>query len=276
MESIPLIMDSIFSAYWAILPAKLTEIIAILQSKNNGIVLEMVEQNKQAEPQDRNYSVKDGIAEIVVEGTLAKRMNIIQALSGGTSYQAVQSQIKKAEADSDVGGIFYNIDSPGGNVDGMFSTADAIFNAKKPSLAFADGCMASAAFITGSGSDYIVAADRSVEIGSLGVLAVLFDESKKYEKEGIKPTVFSVGKYKASGNPYEPLSDKDAAHFQDKLNYMYTLSIDTVSRNRNVSAEELVGLGADVFVGQQGIDIGLVDEILTKEQSMARLKEMIN
>ena len=275
VESIPLIMDSVINTPWAILRSKLDEIMAVLQSKNNGLVLEMVEQNKQAEPQDRNYSVKDGIAEIVINGTLSKRMGLIQALSGGTSYQAIQNQIKKAESDFAVKGIFYNVDSPGGNVDGMFNTADIIFNATKPSLAFADGCMASAACIMGSGADYVVASDRSAEIGSLGVVAVHFDNSKRYEKEGIKPTVFSAGKYKASGNPHEPLSDKDITHFQDKLDYMYTLAVDTVARNRNISAKELTNLGADVFIGEQGINAGLVDEIMTKEKAIERLKEMI-
>lgn len=275
VKAIPLIMDSVINAAWAIHPAKLDEIMAVLQSKHNGIVLEMAEQSKQSESQDRNYSVKDGIAEIVINGTLSKRANIIQAISGGTSYQTIQNQIKKAESDPAVKGIFYNTDSPGGNVDGMFNTADMIFNTKKPSLAFADGLMASAAFIMGSGADYVVASDRSAEIGSLGVLAVMMDKSKKYEKEGIKPHVFSAGQYKAAGNPYQPMSDKDAAHIQEKLDYMYTIAIDAVARNRNVSAKHLVNLGADVFIGEQAVNAGLIDEILTKDQAIKRLKEMI-
>ena len=194
---IPLLMDSVINTPWSILPAKLDEIMSVLQSKNDGLILEMAEQSKQTEPQDSNYTVKDGIAEIVINGTLSKRMGLIQSLSGGTSYSNIQGQIKKAEADPAVKGIFYNYDSPGGNVDGLFTTADAVFNAKKPSLAFGNGLMASATYIMGSGADYVVASDRSTEVGSLGVIAIHFDKSKQYEKEGIKPTVFSAGKYKA-------------------------------------------------------------------------------
>ena len=278
VNKIPLIMDSVINIPWAILPSKLDEIMAVLQSKNEGILLEMVEQNKQVEPQDRNYSVEDGIAEITINGILSKRMNIIQALSGGTSYQGIQNQINKAESDPNVKGLFYDIDSPGGNVDGLFNATDAIFNTKKPSLSFANGLMASAAYIMGSGTDYVVAADRSVEIGSLGVIAVLFDESKKYEAAGIKPTVFAAGKYKKIGNKYEPLSDQDKKYIQGKLDYMYSLAVDTISRHRNMSVKEMIDhevVGGDVFIGEQAINIGLVDEILNKEQAIARLKEMI-
>jgi len=275
MNKIPYIMDSVTNIPWAILPAKLNEIMIVLQSKNSGIAIEMAEKNKQTEEQDENYYVKDGIAYISIEGTLSRRMGMMQALSGGTSYANIQNQIQKAESDPAVKGIFYEYHSPGGNVDGMFNAADVIFNAKKPSLSFANGLMASAAYIMGSGANYVVASDRSAQIGSLGVIGVHFDESKKYEKEGIKPTVFSAGKYKASGNPYEPLSKKDADQLQSQLDYMYSLAVDTVSRNRNVSADKIINLGADVFIGKQAVSAGFADEILTKSQAIDCLKEMI-
>ena len=279
--TIPLIMDRVISTPWAILRSSLDEIMAVLQSKNNKLVLEMAEKSKQAsgdEIQDSNYIVKDGIAEITIDGTLSKRMGLIQALSGGTSYANIQNQIKKAEDDSDVGGLFYNISSPGGNVEGMFTTADVIFNAKKPSLAFAEGLMASAAYIIGSGSDYVVASDRAAEIGSLGVIAVHFDESKKYEKEGIKPTVFSAGQYKKVGNKFEALSEPDKQYMQKTLDYMFTLMTDTISAHRNMDVKQMIDheiVGGDVFIGEQAINAGLADEILNRQSAVERLKEMI-
>lgn len=272
-------MDNVLNTCWAILPSKLSEIMSVLQSKNDGLILEMAEQNKKSEPHDMNYTVKDGIAEIVINGTLSKRMGLIQALSGGTSYANIQSQIKKAEDDPDVGGLFYNISSPGGNVEGMFTTADVVFNTKKPSLAFANGLMASAAYIIGSGADYVVASDRSAETGSLGVISVLFDESKKYETEGIRPTVFAAGQYKKIGNKFEPLSKPDKKYIQSKLDYMFSLMTDTVSTHRNIPVIDLIDnevVGGDVFIGEQGINAGLIDEILTKEQALQHLKNVVN
>lgn len=281
MDKIPLIIDGVLDIPWAILPSKLDEIMAVLQSKNSGLVFEMVEKNKQSSEsqKDINYHVNDdGIAEIIIDGTLSRRMGMIQALSGGTSYSDIQSQVKRAEDDPAIEGLFYDFNSPGGNVDGMFNTADIIFDAKKPSMAFANGLMASAAYIIGSGTNYIVASDRSTEIGSLGVIAVHFDESKKYEKEGVKPTVFSAGKYKKIGNPYESLTKKDSAFIQAKLDYMFTLMTDTVSTHRNISAKNMIEhevVGGDIFIGEQGINAGLCDEILSRSQAIEKLREMI-
>ena len=276
---IPLLMDSILNTPLAILPSKLSEILAILQAKNDGLVLEMVEQSKQAESQDMNYSVKDGIAQIVIQGTLSKRMNLIAAISGGTSYSNIQSQVKRAEDDSDVEGIFYQYDTPGGHVDGLFTTADIIFKGQKPSLTFVDGLCASAGYVLASASGLIVIADRSTETGSLGTVAVHLDQSGKFKKEGVQPTVFASGRYKKIGNPYESLTDSDKKHMQKSLDYMFSLMTDTVSTHRNIPVIDLIDnevVGGDVFIGEQGINAGLIDEILTKEQALQHLKDVVD
>ena len=279
MDKIPLIMDSVLNAVWAILPSKLSEIMSVLQSKNDGLLLQMVEQSKQSKPQDMNYSVKDGIAEIVIQGTLSKRIGLIQAISGGTSYSNIQNQVKRAEGDPNVRGIFYQYDTPGGHVDGVFSTIDVIAKGQKPSLAFVDGLAASAAYMLASASDFIAIADRSTETGSLGTVAVHLDESGKYQKEGIKPTVFASGRYKKIGNPYEPLSNSDKKHMQKSLDYMYSLMVDAISENRNISVKDLIDndiVGGSVFIGKQSIDAGLVDEILTRELALKKLKDVVS
>ena len=278
-NKIPLIMDNVLNTCWAILPAKLSEIMAVLQAKNNDFILEMTEQGKQSKAQDSNYTVDDGIAMITINGTLSKRMGLIQAISGGTSYSNIQSQVKRAEDDPDVKGIFYQYDSPGGAVDGVFTTIDVISKGQKPSLSFIDGLAASAAYMLASGADYIAIADRSTETGSLGTVAVHLDQSGKYEKEGIRPTVFASGKYKKVGNPYETLTDSDKKHMQKSLDYMFSLMTDTISAHRNIPVKDLIDnevVGGDVFIGEQGISAGLVDEVLTREKALEKLKDVID
>lgn len=278
MDKIPLIMDSVLNVPWAILRSKLDEIMAVLQAKNNDFMLETAEQNKKSEAQDANYRVEDNIAHIIIEGTLSKKMNLISAVSGGTSYSNIQGQIKRAEDDPDVKGIFYQYDSPGGAVDGMFTTIDVISKGQKPSLSFIDGLAASAAYMLASGADYIAIADRSTETGNLGVIAVHLDESKKFEKEGIKPTIFAAGEYKKIGNPYETLTDSDKKHMQKSLDYMFSLMTDTISAHRNIAVKDLIDndiVGGDIFIGEQGINAGLVDSIMNKNQALAYLKDMI-
>lgn len=306
-ESIPLIMDSVINIPWAITKDKLQEIMFVLQTKNIDTELFETLKNKQVNmdiwpdysldsstspmygptnPASKNeekkpYSIiEGGVAVIPIIGTLSKRMNIIGALSGGTSYELIQQQIKMAMEDVLVKAVFMHMDTPGGNVDGLFNTADLIYNSRgnKPILAYADGTMASAGYLLGSAADYVVISDRAAHVGSIGVIAVHLDKSARYAKEGIKPTIFSSGGYKKTGNEYEAISNADRRYIQSQLDIMFSLLVDAIAINRNMASESMLANGlanGGTYIGQEAVDIGLADEILNKEQAIERLKEMI-
>lgn len=285
-----MLIDAVVSNPWAILPEKLKEILIVLQAKENGEIMRNEEYLKFAREQmddgrregesceDHKYEINDGIATIKVHGTLAKRMNMMMALSGGTSTQLLQRDFKSALANNEVKGIFLDVDSPGGAVDGTMDLASFIYQSrgKKPIMSFTDGLMASAAYWIGSAADYVVAANNTVRIGSIGVISAHGDFSKQMENAGIKVTVFASGKYKKIGNAYESLSREDEKYIQNQLDYLYTVFVDSVAVNRNVSSKmtnEEMAEGR-IFFGSPAWDVGLIDEILNKEQAIEMLKEM--
>lgn len=279
-----LITDAVLNMPWAILPPKLLDILTVLQSKQYGdlkIDKDIEAQVESTISDDKRYEVKDGIAIIPIYGTLSKRFNMIMALSGGTSYQLLEKDIRAALSDNEVKGLFLDIDSPGGAVDGVVDIADIIYDAKngaKPIMAFANGLMASAAYWIGSAADYVIAANSTTQTGSIGVItAPHFDLSKRYEKEEIKVTMFYSGKYKATPNRYTKLSKDDKEYMQSRLDFLYSLFVDAVARHRNVTSDIVNSDMAEgkIFIGEQGLEVGLIDEILNKRQAMARLREMI-
>lgn len=280
-----LITDAVLNMPWAILPAKLTDILGVLYSKEHGELLTDEKLEAKVESvnnADKRYTVEDGIATIPIYGILAKRFNVIMALSGGTSYELLEKDIKMALSDNDVKALLLDVDSPGGSIDKMTDVTDVVYNARngsKPIMAFCDGLCASAALHISSAADYVVAANPTTQVGSIGVvMSPHLDYSKKYVKDDIKVTTFFAGRYKMTPNKYTPLSKDDKDYIQDKLDYLYSLFIDTVAKHRGTTTKIVNENMAEgrIFIGQQGVDIGLIDEILTKEQSMARLKEMIN
>ena len=279
-----LITDAVFNMPWAILPAKLTDILGVLYSKEHGELLDDEKLEAKVEEinnADKRYSVEDGIAIIPIYGILSKRFNIISALSGGTSYELLGKDIESALSDNDVKGLFLDTDSPGGAVDGMTDVTDVIYNARngaKPIMAFANGLMASAAYHIGSAADYVVAANPTTQVGSIGVImAPHMDYSKRYAKEDIKVTTFYAGKFKMTPNKYTPLSKDDKNYIQDKLDYLYSLFVDAVAKHRNSTSDIVNRDMAEgrIFIGNQALDAGLVDDILNKSQAIEHLKEMI-
>jgi len=280
-----LITDAVLNTPWSILPPKLLDILSVLQSKeqrekvnDDKLKAEVESANEQ---KSKQYAVEDGVAIIPIYGILAKRFNIIMAISGGTSYRILAKNIQAALSDGDVKALFLDIESPGGSVDGMTDVTDIIYKARngsKPIMSFADGLMASAAYHVGSAADYIVAANSTTQVGSIGVItAPHMDFSKRYEKESIKVTMFFSGKYKATPNPYTKLSKDDKNYIQSRLDYLYTLFIDAVAKHRNVAPEIVNSDMAEgkIYIGAQALDVGLIDDILSRKQALERLKEMI-
>jgi ClpP class serine protease len=86
------------------------------------------------------------------------------------------------------------------------AAAVASLNEDKPVYAFSSGLMASAAYWIASQARAIYATP-SAQVGSIGVVQAVVDDSGALDRDGIKVEVFSVGKYKAMGAPGTSLTD---------------------------------------------------------------------
>ena len=223
---------------------------------------------------------KDGeVAIITISGPLSKTVGYHSWYYGHrSSYEIIIESVNQAVLDRSVSSIVLNIESPGGTVTGVESASDAIFeaNKQKPIVAFANGLMASAAYWFGSAAESIVA-EKTSEIGSIGVLMVHWDLSEWDKQDGIKRTYITAGKYKALGNEAEPLGEFAKGVFQDELDYFYSLFINDISRNRGVSSEKALSMAdGKIFIGQQALDIGLVDKIGNLETALETARSLTN
>ena len=164
-------------------------------------------------------------------------------------------------------------------MNGTEALSDIIFDSRKekPIVAYADGNMTSAAYWMGSAAEVVVAGPTSV-LGSIGVLMIHTDYSEMDKRDGIKTTYLTAGKYKALGNSTEPLTLEAKEYFQNQLNYIYSIFVDSVARNRDVEAEKVLMDMAEgkLFIGQQAMDVGLVDRIGTIESAKGLIRTMID
>jgi signal peptide peptidase SppA len=264
--------------FWPIHPPAFEDMYRRLgqENRDGGLTQYAVDLQQKSVEKDY-YSLLGDTAIIPISGPLMKRESFFSFFFGGSSYAFVQSAVKAALVDDEVASIVLRVDSPGGVVNGVEETAELIYNAKdqKPIVAYADGMMASAAYWIGSAATEIVAATTSM-VGSIGVLMVHDDWSKYNEKVGLDVTYLTAGKYKALGNPAEPLSDLARETFQADLNYLYTLFVETVARNRDVEEGKVLSDMADgrIFIGQQSADAGLVDYIGNFELAYERAQAL--
>ena len=225
---------------------------------------------------EKPYPVVSGIAVIPVKGELVKQASGFLAwLFGVRGMVQIGAEIQAAAADPDVKGIFLHIDTPGGTADGTPDLADIVFWARgqKPVLSFADGQMTSAGQWIGGAAGFVAVANEITRVGSVGVVGVHFDYADRAKELGIKPTVFSAGKFKAKGNPYEHLSKDDRAYIQEQFDYLHQQFVDGVAKNTGIPAQRLDAdlKQARVFMGSQGIAVGLAHRVMTYTDAMALL-----
>jgi ClpP class serine protease len=82
----------------------------------------------------------DGIAILTVSGTLVKKASWMDAESGLQSYENIRTMLADARDDPGIRGVLLDVDSPGGEVGGLFDLADEVYAVReqKPCYAIAN------------------------------------------------------------------------------------------------------------------------------------------
>ena len=157
------------------------------------------------------------IAVVPVVGPLVARSDWLSELFGAKSYGDVGDAIEAAFADPTARAVLLELDSPGGEVGGLFDLVDRIASLReesgKPLWAVASETALSAAYAVASAADRIYVT-RTGEVGSVGILAVHVDESAADAMAGLKWTLIHAGARKIDGTPHEPLSGPSFAAIQ--------------------------------------------------------------
>jgi signal peptide peptidase SppA len=199
----------------------------------------------------------------------------MDALSGLTSYGDIAAQFTAAMGDARVGAILLAIDSPGGEVQGMFELAEMMVEARgqKPICA-AVNCAASAAYLLASTADAIVVSQTGI-VGSIGIIALHLDQSGADEKAGLKYTAIFAGERKNDGNPHEPLSLEALAGMQGRIDKVYGMFVAGVAKNRGMSGVSIRNNQSQIYMGSDGVDAGLADAVGTMDDAAGMLRAAI-
>lgn len=256
---------------WAIQPAYLTAAMASIRS---GAWQPRAERGdheaERGEPQPAYQVTPSGVAVVPARGAMMK---------GWSKYAecdtlAVRAAVRAATADPLVRGILLVLDSPGGGVPGTQELADDVMAARqvKPVHAFCEDLCASAAYWVASQSERMTV-NALGEVGSIGVYAVLYDESARAEKEGVKVHVISTGEFKGAGVPGAPLPDavlEDTQRLVDQVNGHFQAAI--VRGRPGLAGEAMAKVATgQVWLGADAVALGLVDAVGTLDEAHAAL-----
>ncbi|MBC7102794.1 MAG: S49 family peptidase [Parvibaculum sp.] len=220
-----------------------------------------------------------GIAVVPILGPLVTRGDWLTSLLGASDYGEIASAVEAALADPSVRAVLLEIDSPGGEVGGLFDLVDRLVSlreaAQKPLWAVASESALSAAFAIASVADRLYVT-RTAEVGSIGVVAIHVDESVADVMAGLKWTLVHAGDRKIEGNAHEPLSDTALLAIQADVDALHADLVTLVARNRNMSPDAVRATEAAIYRGQRGIDASLADKLGTVDLALVDLARALD
>ena len=176
-------------------------------------------------------------------------------------YKIFASLIEKAENDENIEKILLDINSPGGQVSGVFDACNIIRNCTKPTASYTSTMMCSAAYAIGCSVDTMYAT-KQASIGSIGVLVQYIDYSKYEEKIGIRSVVFKA-KHSEKKN-LDPDTEDGKRAIQEKIDRAEQFLHEHIASARNITTQDVLdnfGHGA-VFYGDVAKEKGMVDTLV--------------
>jgi signal peptide peptidase SppA len=280
------VTKALFERAWAVQPHMLTFMADLLRFRSAGgspTVDEIAERLAGARAQngDRAGGAKVGpVAVIPMYGIISQRQSLMSDTSGGTSIDELRNALRAALGDRSISAIVFDIDSPGGSVDGVPEFAAELRAARggsKPIVGQVNTLAASAAYWLAAQMTEIVATP-SGEVGSIGVFAMHEDVSVAAEMAGVKTTLVSAGPFKTEGNQFEPLSDTAREAIQGQVDDFYGMFVGDVARGRRVTVDKVsadYGQGR-TLLARTALAAGMVDRIGTLEDTVSRLQPKVS
>ena len=216
--------------------------------------------------------MEDGIGIIAIDGPILRKPDLFaRILFGATSAEEIADALTEVADRADIKAILLDIDSPGGTVAGTPELANAVaaLDKKKPVYAFSSGLMCSAAYWIASQARAVYATP-SAQVGSIGVVQTVIDNTAALESRGLKVEVFSVGKYKAMGAPGAPLTDEQRQLISSNLAEIASdFHTAVLSRGRAIPAEAMEG---QTFSGRQAQRHNLAGMVPDRNEALRRLR----
>ena len=215
---------------------------------------------------------KNVVRVITAEGTVAQG----DITYGWMGSAGIKKMFEDAVEDENTKAIVLRVNSGGG----LSISADymrmAIQKAKDKGIPL----VTSMGFIAASGGYSIsspaekIFAEEDAIVGSIGAYLTAYSFEKIYDWLGINTDGFSTTKYGAFDEMAQDWPEDIVNIFQASLDEGYEEFVTTVSEDRNLPMEQVLDLAqGKVYLSDQALELGLVDEIGTLEDAIAYAAE---
>lgn len=268
-----LVTKFVASRQWAI-EVEYLRLIAAIADRDwdaRDSIMELIEKRfGQPVKGTRDTTVRDGVAVIPVAGPMFRYANLFTDISGATSYERLAADLGTVMADPDIAQVIFDINSPGGEVDGVADLAEMIYEYRgvKSMTGFISHLGTSAAYWLASATNRVIVS-KTAMAGGVGAVLSLTDTSGRDAEEGIQRMEF-VSSF-ATDKRLNPFSDdREAAEnaatkLQALVDTLGDIFVEMVAANRNMSPEAIRATKGGILIGNTAVEVGLADGVGTLE-----------
>jgi protease-4 len=187
------------------------------------------------------------------------------------SADRIVSGLRQAFENKHTAGVILRINSPGGSPVQSGYIYDEILRLREkypeiPLYAVITDICASGGYYVASAAEKIYA-DQASLVGSIGVRMDNFGFVEAMKKLGVERRTLTAGKNKAMLDPFAPVDPTVTTHMQGLLENVHNQFINAVKQGRGDRLKDVDGLFSGlIWTGDQGVEIGLVDELASSSQ----------
>ncbi len=171
--------------------------------------------------------------------------------------------LEKLAKNDHVKAVIVAVDSPGGTTTGGEALYEDLrmLSKAKPVAAVFGTVAASAAYLCGIGTDYIVARGNTIT-GSVGVIFQWADVSELLNKIGVKIDEVRSGPLKAVPSPFSPPDEASRQLTDELVKDSQRWFLDLVAERRKAAASSMDDIKSGrIYTGREALKIGLIDAI---------------
>lgn len=252
-------------------------IMSYLDHRNSGQMLVDDSENEREDRSGLMFNPDTLVGMLSVEGPLTyKPVTVMGFDCGGANYQTMKADMD-ALVEKGMKTLVLNVDSGGGEAYQAFETAQYLRDMANANnikiISYVDGLSASAAYALTSVSDEIIV-NPQAEVGSIGVVVRLMNDSKALEKQGFERTFVYAGGSKVPFAEDGSFREDFISDIQSKVDALYESFTEFVADHRNISVETVRSTEAKTFLPKEALSLGLADAVMTHEEFYTHLADV--
>ncbi|MHB1346411.1 MAG: signal peptide peptidase SppA [Candidatus Humimicrobiaceae bacterium] len=221
-----------------------------------------------------DFSNSEAIYQIDFKGEISSSEAGSLLSAGGVTIERFTAQLNEAVKNDYVKVILIRMDSPGGIASASQEMYEELKKVDKPVLVSVSGLCASGAFYVSCAADKIMA-NKTSEIGSIGVIMQVPNLEGLYDKLGIKYTTIKQGKYKDAGSPDRELTEEEKILLEEQTRQIYEIFIADVAEGRKMEVSKVREIATGwVYLGEEAKELGLIDGIGTYSDAVKEAARM--